>query len=80
MISDDTIEQSDDVPDVHDTAATEAAIEVPDSIEQHAEDIYAVLTMNEAKMFYGEDRADVATFKELKNCIEKAVWDFLPKD
>ena len=36
--------------------------------------------MNEAKLLYGEDRADAATIEELKNCIEKDVWDFLPKD
>jgi hypothetical protein len=42
LMSDDTIEQSDDVPDVPDTAATEAATEAPDSIGQHAEDTHSL--------------------------------------
>ena len=69
-----------DADDVFDVPATEGVTETPDTIDQHVEDIYAVLTMNEAKLLYGEDRANAATIEELKNCIEKDVWDFLPKD
>ena len=51
-----------DADDVFDVPATEGVTETPDTIDQHVEDIYAVLTMNEAKLLYGEDRANAELY------------------
>ena len=65
-----------------DTEAFDAASEAPDFIKEHAEDIYAVFTMSEANCYMEKIvlSADAETIEELKNCIEKDAWDFLPND
>jgi hypothetical protein len=51
-----------DADDVFDVPASEAATETQDTIDQHVDDNYAVLTINEAKLLYG-----VLMQQQLKN-------------
>jgi hypothetical protein len=73
--------------DVQDLAFTRAAelIDIRNSINsgynlssQTAErHVFSALTMKAARTLYGDNLVDTASVEELKNCIQKEVWEYL---
>lgn len=48
-----------------------------ETMKGHYARIFSALSMKEASSLYGEQLVRAASVEELKNCIDKKVWDFL---